>query len=121
MGAPHLHVALAFLEQLLDEFGQKCPQDGWTASIKELCEGPLVQVSRTIVYFKVRATFASKDAAAEEKEAKLTFAFIGGKKDTLGEGLFEVLLRAGAKELSGSAPPNNLEREAQRMLKQLGA
>ena len=84
MGPPHLHVALAFLEQILAEFPQLCPQDGWAAGIKELCEGPQVQVNRTIVYFKVRATYASREAAAGDKEAKLTFAFVGGKKDTFG-------------------------------------
>ena len=56
MGPPHLHVALAFLEQVLEEFSQLCPQDGWAGGIKDLCEGLQVQANRTIVFFKVRAS-----------------------------------------------------------------
>ena len=112
---------LAFLEQVLEELPQLRPQEGWAGGIKETCECPEVQANRTIVYFKDRTTDSYREAAADYKEEKLISTTGGGKKDTLEEGLFEELQKAREKELAGAAPPQNLEREAQRMLKQSGA
>ena len=92
---------------------------GWAAG-KELCEGPQVQVNRTIVYFYFK--YAYMEAAADYKEAKPTRTFGGGKKDIQREGLFEEATeggregtgRSGATAKPGRKRPREWEHEEEK-------
>ena len=94
---------------------------GWQSTLcQRLEQDYMMEWDYNAAYFKDRATYAYREAAADNNNKEASDPG-GGKKDTLGEGLFEALPKKGAKELAGVALRHNLERKAEQMLKQPGA
>ena len=126
MGSAHLHFGMAFLEAAAAQ--QQAEQETeWTAAIKELSEsdGGHKEIGRRILYFRVRYLFGPRDSKdrtvpMDKKFCKVIFAMSGSKAgEPLHEGLTSWLHKHGAEEAQGAAPPNNMEREAQKMLQHL--
>ena len=96
----------------------------WSAAVKELGEATShKEIGRRLLYFRVRYLFGSRDTKGkvkeEEKLCKVIFAMSGGKAgDPIHEGLTAWLVKNGAEEAIGTAPPNNMGRGAQKMLNQ---
>ena len=97
----------------------------WSAAVKELGEATNHKdIGRRMLYFRVRYLFTSKDTkekkvAEEEKQCKVIFAMSGGKTgDPTHEGLTAWLVKNGAEEAIGTAPPSNMEWEAHKLFNQ---